>query len=99
MIYTIGDIAVIEGTFLDRLSREGLTLDSMELRIQPPDGATEIDVIGISNFANLSPGIYTYNQFLTVSGVWRYRFVTNGIYAAACEGSLTVRESPFSFPP
>ena len=99
MIYTIGQTAVISGTFLNPNTFMGLTLDDLELRIQPPAPASEIDISGISSFGNPWPGVYTYDQFLNVAGIWRYRWVSSGSYAAASEGSLTVNMSPFTFPP
>ena len=97
--YTVGQTAVITGTFLDENTFVGLTLSNLELRIQPPSPASEIDIVGVSSFQNPSPGVYTYNQFLNAIGVWNYRWVSSGTYASACEGSLTVSTSPFTFPP
>ena len=98
-IYTIGQTATITGTFLDPTTFNGLALDSLELRIQPPAPASEIDVVGVGSFGNPAPGVYTYAQALNSAGVWRYRWTTSGTYGAASEGSLTVCASPFSFPP
>jgi hypothetical protein len=99
LIYTIGQTAILSGTFLDPTSHVGLTLDNLELRIQPPGGIAEVAIIGVPYFGNPSPGVYTYGLFLNASGVWLYRFVTTGTYSEACEGKLTVAVSPFTFPP
>lgn len=93
--YTVGQTAIITGKFLDPVSKAGLTPVTLELRIQPPGTASEIDVTGLMSFGNPSAGVYTYNQTLNIVGVWRYRWQAGGSFTAACEGALYVPVSPF----
>lgn len=94
--YTVGETAKITGKFFDPDSKAGLTPATLTLRIQPPKPASEIDVAGIMSFANPSSGVYTYNQTVNISGVWKYRWEADGSFATACEGALLVLVSPFA---
>ena len=89
--YLIGKTVNIYGTFLDPVTRYGLTPSSLTLRVKDPHGV-ETDV---TSFTVNSQGYYSATVVPTSTGVWLYRWEASGLFYDACEGSFTVSPSEF----
>jgi hypothetical protein len=95
MMYTPGQTVVMTGTFLDPVTRAGLTPTSLRLRILDPAGA-ETDMT--SGFVNPSAGVYTFALVATTVGQWTYRWEATAPFSAACEGTFFVAKTAFASP-
>lgn len=87
MLFDIGDTAHIAITFADL---NGVPTDptTVVLTIQAPDGTTTTPAT-----VNDGTGLYHYDLGLTLSGIYRFKWVGTGSVAATQEGEIAVKES------
>lgn len=89
--YDVGDVVVLRARFLvEDVLTDPTTVD---VRVRAPVGtethpAVERDGVGT----------YHADVPITLSGIWRYRWVGTGAAAGAEEGFFEVRESSFPNP-
>ena len=89
--YTPGSMVTVTATFLNPISGQLIDPDSVKLRVLDP---TNVE----TDYDSLSPVANVYSVSIgpvTKSGMWRYRFESTGVYAAASEGAFTVSSTPF----
>jgi hypothetical protein len=89
--YDVGDVVILRARFLvNDVLTDPTTVD---LRVRSPAGAESHPAVlrdGAGSFLAAAP--------ITLSGLWRYRWVGTGAAAGAEEGFFEVRESSFPNP-
>lgn len=97
--YDIGDVAAISVLVRDSDSHALIDPTTISCTVQPPTGdAVSYTVVGVGEgeIVRNATGDYEVRHPITLSGLYRYRWVTTGTGAGAEEGSFTVRRTTFT---
>lgn len=68
---------------------------TIALSVMNPTGTITTYTYALSQITKDSTGNYSKNVTLDTEGIWRWRWVGTGTVAAAQEGEIEVKRSPF----
>lgn len=69
--------------------------DTVSLVVMDPESITTTYTYALAEISKTSTGDYSKEVNFDMEGTWRYRWVSTGAVAAATEGEIEVKRSPF----